>query len=137
MKIFIYFDLDPDVLKEPSYDLRTSFQECISISGEWSKCSIDHYNPLNCPCPYENYHFDKKVMICVEGKEQRTEFDAFEDGIDKFWSTLKSTPEVLDEFDAKYKRPKKNKCRGDSGSKYKWLGNKNFDSFKLYYDDPS
>ena len=26
-------------------------------------------------------------MICVEGKEQRTEFDAFEDGIDKFWSS--------------------------------------------------
>ena len=69
-------------------------------------------------------------MICVEGKEQRTEFDAFEDGIDKYWSTLKSTPEVLDDFDAKYKRPKKNKCRGDSGSKYKWMRHKNVDKFK-------
>ena len=56
-------------------------------------------------------------MICVEGTEERTEFDDVEDGIDEFWNTLKSTPEALNDFDVKYKRPMKNKCKGDSGSK--------------------
>ena len=104
--------LDPEVMKAPSNELRTSSQKCISVSGEWEKCSIVHYEPLNCPCPYENYKFNSEVMLCVEGKEWRSE-----DGIDEFKKILEDSPAELDEFDLQYKRLMKNKCKGDSGSK--------------------
>ena len=104
--------LDPEVMKAPSNELRTSSQKCISVSGQWEKCSIDHYEPLNCPCPYENYQFNSEVMLCVEGKEWRSE-----EGIDEFKKILEDSPADLDEFDLQYKRLMKNKCKGDSGSK--------------------
>ena len=118
---------DPEVTPEASSILRTSSQECISITGKWKNCNTVNYVPTNCPCPYENYMFDAKVMICAQGTEKRTgkvigdssiEDKRSHNQIKKFWNTLNSSPETMEEFDQDYKRLMKNKCTGDSGSKF-------------------
>ena len=82
-------------------------------------------------------------MICAQGTQKRTgkvlgDDSSIEDQraqkqIAKFWKTLKSSPETMDEFDVEYKRPMRNKCTGDSGSKFSYpkvnkkaLNNKEF-----------
>ena len=66
-------------------------------------------------------------MICAQGTQKRTgkvlgdssiEDQRAQKQIAKFWKTLKSSPETMDEFDVEYKRPMRNKCTGDSGSKF-------------------
>ena len=114
----IHYILDPKVLHKASPTLLTSSQECIKLD-KWSDCSVDDYEPTKCPCPYENYPFDEKLMICTQGTEKRTGKNSIQDGeaIQTFWRKLEGTTETLDPFDKVYQRPMKNKCTGDSGSK--------------------
>ena len=107
--------LDPKVLHQASPNLLTSSQECIKLEGIWSGCSVGEYEPTRCPCPYENYPFDKMLMICTQGTENRTGENWIQEGeaIKTFWGST----ETLDPFDKMYQRPMKNKCTGDSGSK--------------------
>ena len=115
----IHCFLDPKVLHQASPTLLTSSQECIKLEGKWSGCSVGDYEPTRCPCPYENYPFDKKLMICTQGTERRTGKNSIQDGeaIETFWRKLGGSTETLDPFDKVYQRPMKNKCTGDSGSK--------------------
>ena len=121
---------DPEVVTTASFEgasenLRTSQQKLISMTGNWKGCTSNNaksiaYDSKKCPCPYDNYPFDPKVMICAEGLAKRNgkvDGKMVDVNVDKYWNTLETNPETLSDLEKNFRRPMKNKCTGDSGSK--------------------
>ena len=117
---------DPEVVTTASFEgasenLRTSQQKLISMTGKWKGCAMSKlYDSKKCPCPYDNYPFDPKVMICAEGfgkRNGKVDGKMVDVNVDKYWNTLETNPETLSDLEKNFRRPMKNKCTGDSGSK--------------------